>query len=211
MKRTQQTKQGREQDVNSLVVKDIYKTKVYGWWYTQDKWKWLQKERKDKKNHLQFLYWSVSQCLCYDCSERVISSPDQWHQQMTASGFLSPVCDCITAGALASFQTLTICFFPPNTSEYVSTTTDALLSPLSLPPSIFLHHPSIFLSISTTPTQSPFLTVRGMIDSCELSDNCIIISQPSTFDCWAYNKYCRCIFISQQICFNHWFKSQSVI
>lgn len=86
----------------------------------------------------------------------------------------------------------------------VSTTTDAPLSAPSavcpLPLCLFDQILSIFLSL--TPAQSLLLTVSGMIVSCEISRNCIIISQPCTFDSLACNKYWRCTFISLLIYFN---------
>lgn len=131
-------------------------------------------KKKEKIKRSRFICQSGTQC--HDKSHCVwclLVLLWEWHQQSTSSSFHSPACDCIAAGPVASFQTLTFWI--------VSTTADALLSPLPPPLSIFDQFLSIFLSFSQSPAQSPFLAVRGMIDSCELSHNCIIISQPCTF------------------------------
>lgn len=85
-----------------------------GWQSRQNK----ETGEKDASFNLLFSDCACDVCgsLFYQTELRSLSC-DQWHQLSAVGGFLSPECDCIAAGSIASFQAVTCCCSSAHISE----------------------------------------------------------------------------------------------
>lgn len=169
-----------------------------GWQSRQNK----ETGEKDASFNLLFSDCACDVCgsLFYQTELRSLSC-DQWHQLSAVGGFLSPECDCIAAGSIASFQAVTCCC----SSAHISEQSAQQVMPSSPPAPCTLHPPPLhvfdhFLSlfVSFSAAWSFSLIVWGVIDSNELSHDCIIISLPCTFVSQACNEYCIYLYIYLQ-------------